>query len=70
MYFFFSVPQFILDSHAQQNQYVNIIVTQPRRLAAQSVAKRVCRERGLSDIMNENIFFKKVNTILLSQVGH
>ena len=44
--FYFSVPQFILDSHAQQNQYVNIIVTQPRRLAAQSVAKRVCRERG------------------------
>ena len=44
--FHFSVPQFILDSHAQQNQYVNIIVTQPRRLAAQSVAKRVCRERG------------------------
>ena len=44
--YLFSVPQFILDSHAQQNQYVNIIVTQPRRLAAQSVAKRVCRERG------------------------
>ena len=40
------IPQFILDYHADTNQYVNIIVTQPRRLAAQSVAKRVCMERG------------------------
>jgi HrpA-like RNA helicase len=39
------IPQFILDHGANQDKYTNIIVTQPRRLAAQAVAKRVCRER-------------------------
>jgi len=40
------VPQFILDSHYENEKYCNIIVTQPRRIAAISVAKRVCNERG------------------------
>lgn len=39
------VPQFILDSEFQKNQHCNIIVTQPRRIAAISIAKRVSRER-------------------------
>lgn len=40
------VPQFILDDHAKQRKRCNIIVTQPRRIAATSVATRVCAERG------------------------
>ncbi|XP_077865739.1 ATP-dependent RNA helicase TDRD9-like [Saccoglossus kowalevskii] len=40
------VPQYILDHYASENRYVNIVVTQPRRIAAISIAKRVCAERG------------------------
>ncbi|KAI1295393.1 ATP-dependent RNA helicase TDRD9 [Halotydeus destructor] len=51
------VPQFIMEDMAMPTQLegeakidpkqFNIIVTQPRRIAAISVAKRVCDERGL-----------------------
>ncbi|KXS09779.1 P-loop containing nucleoside triphosphate hydrolase protein [Gonapodya prolifera JEL478] len=42
------VPQIILDSWIRQQKgaYCNIIVTQPRRIAAISVAQRVAAERG------------------------
>ncbi len=40
------VPQYILDEAIEQNRRVSIVVTQPRRIAAFSVAKRVCEERG------------------------
>ena len=40
------VPQFILDQHAGLRKPVNILVTQPRKIAASSVARRVCKERG------------------------
>ncbi|WAR19603.1 TDRD9-like protein [Mya arenaria] len=40
------VAQYILDYHARLNKYCNIIVTQPRRIAAISIARRVCQERG------------------------
>ena len=40
------VPQYILDQHAEQRTTVNIVVTQPRKLAASSMARRVCKERG------------------------
>jgi HrpA-like RNA helicase len=40
------VPQYILDSAMAKKKYCNIIVTQPRRIAAISVAKRVCQERN------------------------
>ena len=39
------VPQYILDYYAAQGCYCNIIVTQPRRIAAVSIARRVCAER-------------------------
>ncbi|CAB4064146.1 TDRD9 [Lepeophtheirus salmonis] len=41
------VPQFIFDHCFSNNMYCNIIVTQPRRIAAHSVARRICDERGL-----------------------
>ncbi len=40
------VPQFILDDHAKRNKYCNIICTQPRRIAATSLAKYVAHCRG------------------------
>ncbi|XP_022903967.1 probable ATP-dependent RNA helicase spindle-E [Onthophagus taurus] len=40
------VPQYILDHCQRKNEYCNIVVTQPRRIAAISVARRVCDERG------------------------
>lgn len=41
------VPQFILeDALLQRKQPVNIFCTQPRKIAARSVAKRVCQENG------------------------
>ncbi|XP_067013969.2 probable ATP-dependent RNA helicase spindle-E [Anabrus simplex] len=39
------VPQYILDSCYERGAPCNIIVTQPRRIAAITVAKRVCAER-------------------------
>lgn len=39
------VPQYILDDFKQKGKYCNILVTQPRRIAALSVAKRVAEER-------------------------
>ncbi|CAG8623107.1 16876_t:CDS:10, partial [Gigaspora margarita] len=40
------VPQYILDDCLQRNASVNIICTQPRRIAAASLAHRVSSERG------------------------
>ena len=40
------VPQYILEHGRNNKKPVNIIVTQPRKIAAQSVAKRVCAENG------------------------
>ncbi|XP_011312434.1 probable ATP-dependent RNA helicase spindle-E [Fopius arisanus] len=39
------VPQFILESCYKNNRHCNIVVTQPRRIAAMSIAKRVSEER-------------------------
>lgn len=39
------VPQFLLDHCASMGTHCNIVVTQPRRIAAISVAHRVCQER-------------------------
>ena len=42
------VPQYILEQCIEDNQgaSTNILVTQPRRLSAMSVANRVATERG------------------------
>lgn len=53
------IPQFILDECREKREPCNIVVTQPRRLAAISVAKRVCEERNW-----------QVGTIVGYQVGN
>lgn len=40
------VPQFILDDCRHKAEMCNIIVTQPRRIAAINIARRVCAERS------------------------
>lgn len=47
------VPQFILDDAYEHSKSVNIVVTQPRRIAAVSIANRVCKERDLPIIEDE-----------------
>ncbi|EDV94932.1 probable ATP-dependent RNA helicase spindle-E [Drosophila grimshawi] len=39
------VPQYILDEAFKKREFCNIVVTQPRRIAAISIANRVCQER-------------------------
>ncbi|KAH8358780.1 hypothetical protein KR093_002465 [Drosophila rubida] len=39
------VPQYILDEAFKRREFCNIVVTQPRRIAAISIANRVCHER-------------------------
>ncbi|GAU98180.1 hypothetical protein RvY_09360 [Ramazzottius varieornatus] len=39
------IPQYILDAGIRKGQLPNIIVTQPRRIAAVSIARHVCHER-------------------------
>ncbi|XP_017954934.1 probable ATP-dependent RNA helicase spindle-E [Drosophila navojoa] len=39
------VPQYILDEAFKRREFCNIVVTQPRRIAAISIANRVCQER-------------------------
>lgn len=40
------VPQYILDHYQQKRKFCNILVTQPRKIAAITVAKRVAQERN------------------------
>lgn len=40
------VPQWILDDCYQSRKACRIVVTQPRRIAAISIARRVAQERG------------------------
>ena len=57
------VPQYILDQHAMERRNVNIVVTQPRKLAASSLARRVCEERGweLGGLVGYQVGLDKAN---------
>lgn len=46
-FIYFKVPQFLLDEGYENRRRVNIVVTQPRRIAAISIATRVAKEREL-----------------------
>ena len=56
------VPQFIMDDCFRRGQNFNIVVTQPRRIAAMSVAKRVCHEREwkVGELVGYQIGMEKV----------
>lgn len=52
------VPLMILDDYAQRKQFCNIIVTQPRRIAAMSVTNTVCK-----------IYNMKLGSLIGYQIG-
>nr|CAD7430061.1 unnamed protein product [Timema monikensis] len=64
------VPQYILDSCASRGAPCNIIITQPRRIAAITVARRVSNERDwpLPSVVGYHVS-KKTPLSLCSQVG-
>ena len=77
------VPQYILDHYVQERKHCNIVCTQPRRIAATSVAKFVSESRGwpLGALVGYQISLDKVATedtrvtfmttgILLEQLVH
>ncbi|KAL0106287.1 hypothetical protein PUN28_016183 [Cardiocondyla obscurior] len=55
------IPQFILENNMKKKLNCNIIVTQPRRIAAMSIAKRVCYEKGwdLGDLVGYQVSMRK-----------
>uniref|UniRef100_A0A4W3IWU1 ATP-dependent RNA helicase TDRD9 n=1 Tax=Callorhinchus milii TaxID=7868 RepID=A0A4W3IWU1_CALMI len=42
------LPQYILDHYCKTSSYCKIVVTQPRKIGAISIARWICRERRLS----------------------
>lgn len=73
------VPQYLLEEAYERKEYCNIIVTQPRKIAAISIAKRVAEERkcdlgslvgykvGLKEMHNEDTRLLYVTTGVLLQ---
>lgn len=53
------IPHWILKNCYDKRQYCNIVVTQPRRIAAISVAKRVCEENNyeMSTIVGYQVYY-------------
>ena len=66
------VPQYILDHSAGLNRYCNIVVTQPRRIAAMSISKRVCQERGWQPggICGHQVSCSSISVVVRSVAGH
>ncbi|KFM59932.1 putative ATP-dependent RNA helicase spindle-E, partial [Stegodyphus mimosarum] len=62
------VPQYILDYHISRGLYCNIIVTQPRKIAAISIARRVCKERNwqLKSIVGYQVTAVRMNSSFLT----
>lgn len=56
----FQIPQMILDDAKEKRRVCNIAVTQPRRIAARSIAERVSRERGweLGSVVGYQVTFE------------
>ncbi|XP_072125835.1 ATP-dependent RNA helicase TDRD9 isoform X1 [Mobula birostris] len=42
------LPQYILEYYLRKNAFCNIVVTQPRKIGAISIARWICKERHLS----------------------
>lgn len=40
------LPQYILDHYIQRSAYCNIVVTQPRKIGASSIARWISKERS------------------------
>ncbi|XP_005410877.1 PREDICTED: putative ATP-dependent RNA helicase TDRD9 isoform X2 [Chinchilla lanigera] len=58
------LPQYILDHYAQRSAYCNIVVTQPRKIGASSIARWISRERSwaLGGLVGYQVGLEKVAT--------
>ncbi|XP_052863697.1 probable ATP-dependent RNA helicase spindle-E [Anopheles cruzii] len=73
------VPQYLLEDAFLRQEYCNIVVTQPRRIAASSIAERVAKERncdlgslvgyrvGLKEMLSDDTRLRFVTTGVLLQ---
>nr|XP_020767519.1 putative ATP-dependent RNA helicase TDRD9 isoform X2 [Odocoileus virginianus texanus] len=58
------LPQYILDHYLQRSAYCNIVVTQPRKIGASSIARWISRERGwvLGGLVGYQVGLEKIAT--------
>ncbi|XP_071069675.1 ATP-dependent RNA helicase TDRD9 isoform X2 [Dasypus novemcinctus] len=58
------LPQYVLDHYVQRSAYCNIVVTQPRRIGASSMARWVSRERSwtLGGLVGYQVGLEKIAT--------
>uniref|UniRef100_A0A7M4FC31 Tudor domain containing 9 n=1 Tax=Crocodylus porosus TaxID=8502 RepID=A0A7M4FC31_CROPO len=58
------LPQYILDYYSHQSSYCNIVVTQPRKIGASSIARWISRERSwtLGGFVGYQVSLEKVAT--------
>ncbi|KAF1743504.1 hypothetical protein MXB_2306 [Myxobolus squamalis] len=58
------IPQFIIDKHARDRKFCNILITQPRRVAAISTATRVSTERGwpMGSVVGYSVSLQKITS--------
>ncbi|EMP32902.1 Putative ATP-dependent RNA helicase TDRD9 [Chelonia mydas] len=58
------LPQYILDYYTQRSTYCNIVVTQPRKIGASSIARWISRERSwaLGGFVGYQVGLEKVAT--------
>ncbi|EPY78549.1 hypothetical protein CB1_001049004 [Camelus ferus] len=58
------LPQYILDHYVERSAYCNIVVTQPRKIGASSIARWISRERAwtLGGLVGYQVGLEKVAT--------
>ncbi|XP_025126893.1 ATP-dependent RNA helicase TDRD9 isoform X3 [Bubalus bubalis] len=58
------LPQYVLDHYLQRSTYCNIVVTQPRKIGASSIARWISRERGwvLGGLVGYQVGLEKIAT--------
>ncbi|XP_070105456.1 ATP-dependent RNA helicase TDRD9 isoform X4 [Equus caballus] len=58
------LPQYILDHYIQRSAYCNIVVTQPRKIGASSIARWISRERAwaLGGLVGYQVGLEKIAT--------
>nr|XP_025037376.1 ATP-dependent RNA helicase TDRD9 isoform X2 [Pelodiscus sinensis] len=58
------IPQYILDDYSRRSAYCNIVVTQPRKIGASSIARWISRERSwvLGGFVGYQVGLEKVAT--------
>ncbi|GAB1297823.1 ATP-dependent RNA helicase TDRD9 [Apodemus speciosus] len=58
------LPQYVLDHHTQRSAFCNIVVTQPRKIGASSIARWISKERSwtLGGVVGYQVGLEKIAT--------